>query len=286
MRHAALGVVQQPSTATDTHERNLVHPCTSEGSWIRNDVRAPCRQFASKINLLLCLPAGHMQTARLMLSGGQAPGDHQRQAPGLQPHGRGHSRIPFPAGRSGHARPESGRCRDGSARRASCLARTTSGSRASGGRGSSHSRAGRCCLLIRTCFIGNPSAWCGASTAVSSLPRRRRSPAITAGTAVRCPISLARLRTLHRLPSGPVPVRPAPGGRTGPAPGRCGQGWTGPLGPRSSRSDCVMRNVVVVVKTSMSAAASTPVYLAMTGAAARSVTVLRWALTPAQAFSP
>jgi len=32
-----------------------------------------------------------------------------------------------------------------------------------------------------------------------------------------------------------------------------------------------MANVVVLVKTSMSAAASTPVYLAMTGAAARSV---------------
>ncbi len=38
--------------------------------------------------------------------------------------------------------------------------------------------------------------------------------------------------------------------------------------------------VVVVVKISMSAAASTPVYLAMMGAAARSVTVSRWALTP------
>jgi hypothetical protein len=36
-------------------------------------------------------------------------------------------------------------------------------------------------------------------------------------------------------------------------------------------------NVVVVVNTSMSAAASTPVYFAMMGAAARSVTVSRWA---------
>jgi len=34
----------------------------------------------------------------------------------------------------------------------------------------------------------------------------------------------------------------------------------------------MMANVVVVVKTSMSAAASTPVYFAMMGAAARSVT--------------
>ena len=45
-------------------------------------------------------------------------------------------------------------------------------------------------------------------------------------------------------------------------------------------------NVVVVVKSSMSAAASTPVYLAMTGAAASSVTALRWAFTPAQTFCP
>src|SRR6266699_4449012 len=77
------------------------------------------------------------------------------------------------------------------------------------------------------------------------------------------------------------------GAGAGPAPVRGGQGGTGPLGPESRRSDCMMANVVVVVvKISMSAAASTPVYLAMTGAAARSVTVSRWALTPAQAFSP
>src|ERR1039458_10535699 len=70
-------------------------------------------------------------------------------------------------------------------------------------------------------------------------------------------------------------VRPAPG----PALARprlgCGQGWTGPLGPESRRRDCMMANVVVVVKISMSAAASTPGYLAMMGAAARSVTVPR-----------
>ncbi len=53
------------------------------------------------------------------------------------------------------------------------------------------------------------------------------------------------------------------------------QGWTGPLGPRSRRSDCMMANVVVLVNTSMSAAASTPVYLATMGAAARSVTASR-----------
>ena len=38
----------------------------------------------------------------------------------------------------------------------------------------------------------------------------------------------------------------------------------------------MMANVVVIVNASMSAAASTPVYLAITGAAARSVTVSRW----------
>jgi hypothetical protein len=53
------------------------------------------------------------------------------------------------------------------------------------------------------------------------------------------------------------------------------QGWTGALGPRSRRRDCMMANEVVRVKISMSAAASTPVYLAMTGAAVRSVTSSR-----------
>ena len=109
---------------------------------------------------------------------------------------------------------------------------------------------------------------------------------------------LARVRSVRPSPTLTVPSSPSvrtgcwtyPAPRAGagacPAPARCGQGWTGPLGPRSRRSDCMMANVVVVVKTSMSAAASTPVYFAMIGAAARSVTVSRRALTPAQAFSP
>src|SRR6185437_6435702 len=87
----------------------------------------------------------------------------------------------------------------------------------------------------------------------------------------------------------PIPARmagPHRGAGAGPAPGAPGQGWTGPLGPRSRRSDCMIWKVVVRVKTSMSAAASTPVYLAMMGAAARSVTASRWPLTPAQKFSP
>jgi hypothetical protein len=57
--------------------------------------------------------------------------------------------------------------------------------------------------------------------------------------------------------------------RTGPGSARLGalrQGWTGPLGPRSRRNDYIMANVVVAGKISMSAAASTPVYFAMTGA--------------------
>jgi hypothetical protein len=70
---------------------------------------------------------------------------------------------------------------------------------------------------------------------------------------------------------------PAPGSAPGPpaALGHSGQGWTGALGPWSRRSDCMIWNVVVVVNTSMSAAASTPVYLAITGAAAASVTASR-----------
>jgi hypothetical protein len=54
-----------------------------------------------------------------------------------------------------------------------------------------------------------------------------------------------------------------------------GQGWTGALGPRSRRIDCRIMNVVVVVNTSTSAAASTPVYLAITGLAERSVSSSR-----------
>src|ERR1700733_12769777 len=77
----------------------------------------------------------------------------------------------------------------------------------------------------------------------------------------------------------------------GDAPGQdrltgSGQGWTGPLGPRSRRIDCMIANVVVLVKISMSAPPSTPVYFAMTGAAACSVTASRWALTAAHTFSP
>ncbi len=41
------------------------------------------------------------------------------------------------------------------------------------------------------------------------------------------------------------PPGPAPGPALAPVPVRGGQGWTGPLGPLSRRSDCMIWNVVV-----------------------------------------
>ena len=58
-------------------------------------------------------------------------------------------------------------------------------------------------------------------------------------------------------------------------PVRPGQEWRGELGPTATRIDCRIVNVVVLVNASTSAAARTPVYLAMTGAAARSVSSSR-----------
>src|SRR6187549_3831986 len=109
-------------------------------------------------------------------------------------------------------------------------------------------------------------------------------------------VLVAHCLLLHRshLATAPALPGPAPGpdrrsqlAAGAPGPGCVGQGWTaGPLTPSpwSRRSDCMIWNVVVLVNTSMSAAASTPVYLATMGAAARSVTASRWALTPAQTF--
>ncbi len=111
--------------------------------------------------------------------------------------------------------------------------------------------------------------------AAGSVPGADRSGIVMATTQ-------AGLRDLARDRRSPVP---GASGRAGSAV-RGSQGWTGPLGPLSRRSDCMMANVVVSVNASTSAAARTPVYLAMTGAAARSVTVSRWAFTPAQKFSP
>lgn len=42
-----------------------------------------------------------------------------------------------------------------------------------------------------------------------------------------------------------IPVQAARQGRIALV--RCGQGWTGPLGPRSRRIDCMIANVVVLV---------------------------------------
>jgi hypothetical protein len=64
---------------------------------------------------------------------------------------------------------------------------------------------------------------------------------------------LARHRPRGARQSGPHR------GRGPPGPVRCGQGWTGPLGPRSRRNDYMIANVAVAGKISMSAAASTAV---------------------------
>src|SRR5260221_8300353 len=61
-------------------------------------------------------------------------------------------------------------------------------------------------------------------------------------------------------------------------------GCTHEAKPRSRRSDSMTQNVVLAVKTS--AAAITPVYFAITGAAAASVHASRYPFTPAQEFSP
>ncbi len=61
-------------------------------------------------------------------------------------------------------------------------------------------------------------------------------------------------------------------------------GWTYEAKPRSRRIDSMTQNVVLCVKTS--AAASTPVYFAMTGAAAASVHASKRPFTAAQLFSP
>jgi hypothetical protein len=58
--------------------------------------------------------------------------------------------------------------------------------------------------------------------------------------------------------------------------------------PRGDRGGDRLRDcdVVILVKLSMSALPSTPVYFATTGTAACSVTASRWALTEAHTFSP
>src|SRR5882672_7423786 len=66
--------------------------------------------------------------------------------------------------------------------------------------------------------------------------------------------------------------------------GRRAHGCTHEAKPRSRRSDSMTQKVVLAVKTS--AAASTPVYFSITGAAAASVHASRYPFTPAQAFSP
>ena len=87
--------------------------------------------------------------------------------------------------------------------------------------------------------------------------------------------TLARVRRLPSMRLG-APQRPMVGFR-GAAAGRVGtsvvQEWICEPKPRSRRIDSRMARVLLVVNTSV--AASTPVYFAMTGAAAASVTASR-----------
>ena len=126
----------------------------------------------------------------------------------------------------------------------------------------------------------------GTSTSTSRrlLCRAPRTP-MTAGKVPGTGISPAAIPGTLRPSVSGCPARSAPGpALAGPGAVLSGVDRTG--GPLSRRSDCMIWKVVVVVKSSMSAAASTPVYLAITGAAARSVTASRWPFTPAQTFSP
>jgi len=115
-------------------------------------------------------------------------------------------------------------------------------------------------------------------------------PTITSAQPLRpswCGAPVLTYPSIHVSAPGPgrvIPVQVPHQGRIALV--RSGQGWTGPLGPRSRRIDCMIANVVVQVKISMSAPPRTPLYFAMTGAAARSVTASRWALTAAHTFSP
>jgi hypothetical protein len=67
----------------------------------------------------------------------------------------------------------------------------------------------------------------------------------------------------------------APGAGASEDDADAGHGWSGPLGPKSSRVECRIMNVVLWTNALTSAAASTPVYSAMIGSAARSVIVSR-----------
>ena len=72
------------------------------------------------------------------------------------------------------------------------------------------------------------------------------------------------------------PLRIDAGGR--------GHGWTKEPKPRSSRIDSISQKATLGVKTS--AAARTPVYAAVTGAAPASATASRYPFTAAHEFTP
>jgi hypothetical protein len=104
----------------------------------------------------------------------------------------------------------------GRARRASCLARTMSGSRASGGSGSSRQRAGRRRLLMRICFIGGP--FCPVPGLEVRMGSGGSRPAISEGRAAKS--------------SRPAPARAAPADRDRPAHARAAPARRPPGLPR------------------------------------------------------
>src|SRR4029078_7748651 len=99
---------------------------------------------------------------------------------------------------------------------------------------------------------------CRAATPVpKSRPMAGRAMLTTVASSAAIPEPSTLTASTHR-PDAEEYERPG-------ASTRSGQGWTGPLCPRSRRYDCMIWNVVVLVKSSMSAAESTPVHLALIG---------------------
>lgn len=109
-------------------------------------------------------------------------------------------------------------------------------------------------VILRGVDMVDPPSTAARSTRRAS-SRSRGGPAVSS-PAMPAPIA----GELHRA----VPDTTYAPGTQGEAP--CGHGWTTEPKPRSMRIDSRMMNVVLTVNTS--AAARTPVYLLMTGAAA------------------
>jgi hypothetical protein len=129
-------------------------------------------------------------------------------------------------------------------------------------------------VLSRTCCTaprapaGSPSARQITAQGLRISPELARSSSRSAGLAGRpAPAWADSIQPVTWLGIGREElVSQARTGARSARPGALRQGWTGPLGPRSRRNDYLIANIVVAGKTSTSAAASTPVYFAMTGA--------------------